>query len=85
MFGMAFMRHDVYGWDGIGDAILEKEGDKCAEGIYNKANNNKINGYEDLRASLHCKYSKESQEVPNSETLRICLQRVEKFIFRMCK
>ena len=49
------VRHDVYGWDGIDDAILEKERDKCAEGIYNKANNDKINGYEDLRASPHRK------------------------------
>ncbi|KFZ23142.1 hypothetical protein V502_02378, partial [Pseudogymnoascus sp. VKM F-4520 (FW-2644)] len=39
--------------DGIDDAMLEKERDKCAKGIYNKANNDKINGYEDLRASPH--------------------------------
>ncbi|KFZ23141.1 hypothetical protein V502_02380, partial [Pseudogymnoascus sp. VKM F-4520 (FW-2644)] len=43
----------VGAWDGIDDTILEKERDKCAEGIYNKANNDKINGYDDLRASPH--------------------------------
>ena len=52
--GMVFAGpHDIRGWDGVDGSILEKEGDKCAEGIYKKANNDEINEYEDLRSFPH--------------------------------
>ena len=88
MFGMTFvMRHDVYGWDGIDDAILEKEGDKCAEGIYNKANNDKImnmktfvrlrivrygKGVKKCRMAGHLGYTVETQSVSSANYRVVC-------------
>ena len=52
--GMVFAGpHDIGSWNGVDGSIFEKEGDKCAEGIYKKANNDEVNEYEDLCSFPH--------------------------------
>jgi hypothetical protein len=50
---LAIRRHNLGGGNCIGGAILEQQRDERAEGIHEKADDDEVDKYEDLRASPH--------------------------------